>query len=119
LSIVSLVDSTSSVLEAAMSGAMQRQTALTSDLANADTAGFKPTDVDFQDQLNAALQSGASPSQVSFSASQAPNLVATGGVGVNSDQASADLSQNGLTYQDLAQVLAAHNSILEYAMEVK
>jgi len=98
---------------------MQRQTALTSDLSNADTVGFKPTDVDFQDQLASALQSGQSPSQVSFSASQAPNLVATGGTGVNTDQASADLAENGLTYQALAQVLAAHNTILEYAMGTK
>jgi flagellar basal-body rod protein FlgB len=116
---VSLVDSTSNVLEAAMSGAMQRQSALTSDLANADTVGFKPSDVDFQDQLAAAMQNGQSPSQVSFSPSNASNLVATGGVGVNTDQASADLAENGLTYQALAQMLAAHNTILEYAMGTK
>jgi len=114
--IVSLVDSTQLVIESAMSGSMQRQTALTSDLANADTTGFQPTDVDFQDQLNSAMQSGSSPSQVNYQATSAPQLEATGGTGVNTDQVSADLAENGLEYQALAQVLAAHNSILQYAM---
>lgn len=116
---MSLVDPTQLVLQSAMSGSMQRQSALTSDLANADTTGFQPTDVDFQDQLSAAMQSGADPSQVGYEATSAPQLEATGGDGVNTDQVSADLAENGLEYQALAQVLAAHNSILEYAMGTK
>jgi len=116
---VSLVDPTQLVLETAMSGSMQRQSALTSDLANADTSGFQPQDVDFQDQLNAAMQSGTNPSQVTFQATSAPNHLATGGNGVDTDQVSSELAKNGLEYQALAQVLAAHNSILEYAMGTK
>ena len=116
---MSLVDPTQLVLETAMSGSMQRQTALTSDLANADTAGFKPQDVDFQSQLTTAMQAGTPLSQVSFQASSSPSLVATGGTGVNTDQASADLAENGLEYQALSQVLAAHDTILEYAMGTK
>ena len=46
-------------------------------------------------------------------------MAATGGRGVNSDQVSADLAENGLEYQALTQVLAAHNTILEYAMGTK
>jgi len=102
-----------------MRGAMARQTALTSDLVNADTVGFQPQDVNFQDQLKAAVQSGAPLSQVSFQATTSPSLVATGGRGVNSDQVSASLAENGLQYQALAQVLGAYNNILEYAMGKK
>ncbi len=113
---MSLVDSTQAVLEAAMSGAMQRQTVLTSDLANADTAGFQPQDVDFQDQLNAALQAGTPPSQITYQSTTSPDLEATGGTGVDTDQVSAAIAENGLEYQALSQVLAANESIAQYAM---
>jgi flagellar basal body rod protein FlgB len=117
--IVSLVDPTQQVLQTAMTGAMQRQTALTGDLANADTTGFTPTDVDFQDQLNSAMQSGTPLSQVSYQTAASPSLEATGGTGVNTDEVSSDLAENGLEYQALTQVLAAHDTILEYAMGTK
>ncbi len=116
---MSPVDPTQLMLETALRGSMQRQTALTSDLANADTTGFQPQDVDFQSQLNSAIQAGTPLSQLTFQASPDPSMVATGGRGVNSDQVSADLAENGLEYQALTQVLAAHNTILEYAMGTK
>jgi len=113
---VSLVDPTSSVLAAAMGGSMQRQTVLTSDLANADTANFQPQDVDFQDQLNAAVSAGQPLSQLTFQATTSPQMAGVDGNGVNTDAVSADLAENGLEYQALAQVLSTHNSILQEAM---
>ena len=116
---MSLIDPTQSVLEAAMSGAMQRQTVLTGDLANADTPNFEPSDVDFQDQLAAAINAGDSPSQLqnlTYTSTTSSGMVSPDGNGVDSDQVSADLAENGLEYQALAEVLAAHNSILQYAM---
>lgn len=116
---VSLIDSTQLVLEAAMRGAMQRQSALTSDLVNADTPGFKPRDVDFQDQLRNAMASGQSPDSVQFGSSVDAQAVSLDGNGVNTDQVSTSLAENGLTYQALTQILSVHESILEYAMGVK
>jgi flagellar basal-body rod protein FlgB len=111
------VQSTQAVLEAALSGAMERQTALTSDLANADTPGFKPRDVDFEDQLTAAMQAGTPVGQINYQSTPSTGLEATGGVGVNTDAVSADIAQNGLEYQALSQIMAANISIARYAME--
>ena len=58
---MSLVDTTQSALEAAMSGSELRQTLLTNNLANASTPGYKPQDVNFQATLQNALSSGQSP----------------------------------------------------------
>ncbi len=116
---ISVVDPTQSVLEAAMRGAELRQTMLTSDLANADTPNFEPQDVNFQSQLASALKQGTSLSQVNFEASTQPQTTNTNGNGVDSSQTSADLAENGLLYDALAQVLSSHDQTLQYAMETQ
>jgi flagellar basal-body rod protein FlgB len=115
---ISVVDPTQSVLEAAMSGAEMRQTLLTSDLANADTPGFEPQDVNFQTQLSEAMAQGTPIGQISFQASTQPQTSNTNGNGVDSSQTSADLAQNGLLYDALAQVLSSHDQTLVSAMDV-
>ncbi|MGA2470941.1 MAG: flagellar basal body rod protein FlgB [Solirubrobacteraceae bacterium] len=120
---ISVVDPTQSVLEAAMRGAELRQTLLTSDLANADTPNFEPQDVDFQSQLASAMNAPtASPSslgQLTFQQTTQPQTTNTNGNGVDADETSADLAENGLLYDALTEVLSAHNSMLEYAMGTK
>jgi flagellar basal-body rod protein FlgB len=114
------VDPTQSVLQAAMRGAELRQTVLTNNLANADTPGYEPQDVDFQSQLSSAMSSGTSLDNLSFqTTTDASAAVGPNGNGVNADQQSANLAENGLLYDSLAEILAAHNSILEYAMGTK
>ena len=51
---MSLLDTTQLALESAMSGSMLRQTLLTNNLANADTPGYQPEDVNFQSTLQPA-----------------------------------------------------------------
>jgi flagellar basal-body rod protein FlgB len=116
---ISVTDPTQSVLEAAMRGAELQQTALTSDLANADTPDFEPSQVDFQSQLAAAMQSGAPLSQVNFAASTQPQTTNTNGNGVDSDETSADLAENGMLYDALAETLSANNQTLQYAMGIE
>ena len=50
-----LFDTTQNALEAAISGAAQRQQALAANLANANTPGYQRVDVDFHSSLSAAL----------------------------------------------------------------
>jgi flagellar basal-body rod protein FlgB len=113
---ISVSDPTQNVLEAAMRGAELQQTTLTSDLANADTADFEPSQVDFQSQLAAAMQSGTPLSQVSFDATTQPQTTNTNGNGVDTDETSADLAENGMLYDALAETLSAHDQTLQYAM---
>ena len=99
-----------------MSGSMERQTLLTNNLANADTPGYKPEDVNFQGQLAAAIQSGQPLSSLSFQPTTASQSVGADGNGVDSNQTSAEIAENSLLYQSLSEVAAAREGILKTAM---
>jgi flagellar basal-body rod protein FlgB len=110
------LDTTQLALEAAMSGSMERQTLLTNNLANADTPGYQPEDVDFQGQLQSAIQSGQSLSTLAFQPATESQAVGSDGNGVDSNQTSAEIAENSLLYQSLAEVAAAREGILKTAM---
>src|SRR5438270_9178704 len=113
-----LLDSTQLALEAAMRGSMLRQSLLTNNLANVDTPGYQPQDVNFQGTLSAAMQSGQAPAQVAFQPYTLNQTVSADGNGVNAEQQSAQLAENGLLYQTLTQVAAQRESIMENAMGI-
>jgi flagellar basal-body rod protein FlgB len=113
-----LLDTTQLSLEAAMRGSMLRQTLLTNNLANADTPGYQREDVNFQSTLNSALAAGQSPNAVSFTPQVISGAVSADGNGVNGEQDSADLAENGLLYEDLTEVAAQREQILKTAMGV-
>jgi flagellar basal-body rod protein FlgB len=115
---MALVDPTQSLLEAAMRGAWQRQTALTNNIANADTPGYRPEEVDFESTLQSAVSSGQNPEQVQFETQREPIAAGPNGEGVSLDEESAKLSENALDYQALEQVLSTRNDILKSAMGV-
>ena len=99
-----------------MRGSMLDQTYLANNLANADTPGFQAQTVNFQGELESAMQSGQSPSAVNFSASNEGGVNSADGNGVNAEQESADLAENGILYQDLTQIAATREQILKTAM---
>jgi flagellar basal-body rod protein FlgB len=115
---MSLLDTTQYALEAAMQGSMMRQQLLANNLANVDTPGFQRQDVNFQATLNTAIQSGTPLDQVAFKPFTDHQVTRADGNGVNVDQESADMAENGLLYQELTQVAAARESILKSAMGV-
>jgi flagellar basal-body rod protein FlgB len=115
---MSLVDSTQQALESAMSGAELRNTLLTQNLANVDTPGYQAQDVNFQATLQQAMQSGQSPSSVTFQPYTVPGSTGADGNGVSPEQQEADLSQNGLLYETLTQIATQRESILESAMGI-
>jgi flagellar basal-body rod protein FlgB len=113
-----LVDSTQQLLEAAMRGSWQRETALTSNIANADTPGYKRQEVNFESELQSAMNSGESLEQAQFQTEVAPEEDGPNGTSVSVDQESAKLAENGLDYQALTQVLSTRNSIVSAAIGV-
>ena len=115
---MSLLDTTQQALESAMSGSMLRQTLLTNNLANVDTPGYQPEDVNFQSTLQSALASGQSPTSVTFQPYSVQQAVGPDGNGVSPEQQDAALSSNGLLYETLTQVAAQRESILEQAMGI-
>lgn len=115
---MSLLDTTQLALESAMSGSMMRQSLLVNDLANANTPGFKPSDVNFQGTLARALGSGESPTNLTFTPYTQAQVTQANGNGVNSDLTNAEIAKNGLLYQDLTQIAATREQILKTAMNV-
>jgi flagellar basal-body rod protein FlgB len=113
---MALVDSTQQLLEAAMRGSWQRETALTNNIANADTPGYQPQEVNFESALQGAMNGERSPSEVQFQTETRPEEAGPNGTGVSVDQESAKLAENGLDYQAITQIIGARNSILRSAM---
>ena len=116
LHAMSLLDNTQLALESAMSGSMLRQTLLNNNMANANTPGYKPQDVNFQQTLGAAMAGGQAPQDVSFSPVTINQPTGPDGNGVSADQTSAEIAENGLLYQDLTQIAAARDTILKTAI---
>jgi flagellar basal-body rod protein FlgB len=113
---MSLLDNTQLALQSAMSGSMLRQQLLANNLANADTPGYQPEDVDFQQTLATAMSDGKSPTSVQYTPYTDSQVTSTDGNGVDSDVTNAEIAENGLLYQDLTQISAAREGILETAM---
>lgn len=122
-----LIDTTQLALQQAMSGASQRQTALSANLANAETPGYQRVDVDFHGALQAALGSGDTAQKRNSLQSLAFGPQADGSVGatradgssLDVDAESAKLAANALEYQADVQVAHARMDILRTAMGVK
>lgn len=111
-----LVDSTQQLLEAAMRGSWQRQTALTNNVANAETPGYQRQDVNFETALEGAMSSGAPVSELQFQTETQPTAAGPNGETVSVDQEAAKLAENGLDYQALTDVVGARNSIVRSAI---
>jgi flagellar basal-body rod protein FlgB len=115
---MSLIDTTQLALESAARGAWARQTLLTNNISNANTPGYRREDLNFQGALRAALASGESPAQVQFQPEVSSQVVGPEGNGVDVDQESAQLAENGLEYEALVQVMGTRNEIMRSAMGV-
>ncbi len=115
---MSLVDPTQQLLEAAMRGSWLRQTALTDNIANADTPNYQRQEVDFESTLQTALDAGEALPGVQFQAHAVPSETGPNGAGVSVDQESAKLAENGLDYQALTDVVGTRNSILRSAIGI-
>jgi flagellar basal-body rod protein FlgB len=113
---MALVDSTQQLLEAAMRGSWQRETALTNNVANADTPGYQPQEVNFESALQSAMSTGEPTGAVQFQTVTRAMEAGPNGTGVSVDQESAKLAENGLDYQALTEVIGARNSIMRAAM---
>jgi flagellar basal-body rod protein FlgB len=113
---MSLLDNTQLALESAMSGSMLRQSLLANNLANADTPGYQPEDVNFQQTLDQALANGQSPTSVQYTPYTDSQVTSTDGNGVDSDVTNAEIAENGLLYQDITQIASAREGIMQSAI---
>lgn len=122
---MSLFDLTQLGLERAIQGAAMRQTALSSNVANANTPGYRREDVDFHDALRAAFDQGPDgATQALENASFSPQVDSSAvmqadGNSVDVDVENANLAKNGLEYEALVTADRARMDILRSAMGVQ
>jgi len=115
---MSILDPTQITLMRAISGANLRNSVLSNNIANADTPGFQPSEVDFHATLADALEEGPeglgsltfSPEQVEMGAERAD------GNGVDSEAEAAKLAENGLELNALTQVASTRMQIMRTAI---
>lgn len=117
---MTLIDNTQIALERAISGASMRQTVLANNLANAETPGFRRSDVDFHSALTQAMDSGESANidAVQFTAQQEQQTLRADGNGVDIDTEAAAMAKNGLEYEALISVAKSRIEIFQSAMGV-
>jgi flagellar basal-body rod protein FlgB len=114
---MSLLDTTDLSLQAAIRGAGLRQTALSQNIANANTPGYQRKDVDFESSLQAAMADGANPDNLQFSVETDPSApMQPDGNSVDIDAESAKLAENGISYESLVSVEKTRLEILQSAM---
>lgn len=99
-----------------MRGAWMRQTALTNNIANAETPGYSREEVNFESALQSAVGAGQPAEGMQFQIQQQPASAGPNGGAVSIDQEAARLAENGLDYQALTQVLGARNGIMRSAI---
>ena len=122
---MSLFDATQLGLERAIQGAAMRQTALTGNVANANTPGYRRQDVDFHSALRAAFAQGTDQApralqDAGFTAqTDSSAVMQADGNGVDIDVENADIAKNGLEYESLVTAARARLDILKYAMGVQ
>jgi flagellar basal-body rod protein FlgB len=118
---MSVFDPTQIALMRAISGATLRDSVLANNIANADTPGFQPSEVDFHSALSQALSEGSAATEaVTFS----PERVEVGalradGNGVDGEAEAAKLAENGLELNALTQVASSRLQIMRTALGVQ
>jgi flagellar basal-body rod protein FlgB len=115
---VPLFDNTQLALERAISGASLRHQVLSNNLANAETPGFKRSDVDFHTTLAQAMKSGDANAieTTTFASQQEQQTLRADGNGVDIDVESANMAKNGLEFEALISIARARIQILQSAM---
>jgi flagellar basal-body rod protein FlgB len=117
---VSLFDNTQLALERAITGAALRQEVLANNLANAETPGFRRSDVDFHSTLAQAMKTGDAEviESTAFSPQTDPQVLRADGNGVDIDVESATMAKNALEYEALVSVARARIMMLKSAMGI-
>jgi flagellar basal-body rod protein FlgB len=117
---VSIFDPTQISLMRAISGATLRNTVLANNIANTDTPGFQPSEVDFHTTLSQALAEGPEATEaVSFSPEQLDvGALQADGNGVDGEAEAAKLAENGIELNALVQVANTRMQIMRTALGV-
>jgi len=115
---MNLSDTTQSLLSLAIRGAAERQTALSANLANANTPGYRRVDVDFHSVLQRAAATGAeNTTAIRFTPEvDGAAVMQLDGNTVDVDVEASRMAANGLEYETLMAVKRGRSDIIQIAL---
>lgn len=112
-------DAVSQVLASALDGVALRQRVTADNIANVDTPGFRATSVDFETQLNAAINDGefTSGAAVPVTATTTPTDTPVGANGNNVDLRKETMAamQSQFQYQILTRAVSDRMNLVKTA----
>lgn len=118
----SIFDVTTSMLAQGLDITLRRQNVLTSNIANLDTPGFQPRDVDFQAALGRAMEAARSGDKAALGADQVALIErpdrtpGIDGNAVDLDVQMSRISHNSMFYGSLTQSVSRKFAMLRYAI---
>jgi flagellar basal-body rod protein FlgB len=115
VSVVAMIDSTSSALYAALNGLAARQRVIANNVANIETPGYIAGKVSFEDSLRAAIASDDA-SATSVSTTRSADPVNENGNNVSLDREVVSLTETDLRYQLMVQALNQKFGLLRAAI---
>jgi flagellar basal-body rod protein FlgB len=107
-----MLDPVGTSLEKYMDVLSARQKVITSNIANADTPGYKTRDLDFQSEFENALR-GGEPRPVEVTGLRTQN----DGNNVNLDRESRMLAENALRFSAASQLMRSRFRVLKEAIQ--
>ena len=110
-----MIDSTGSVIYAALNGLAARQRVIANNVANVETPGFIAGRVSFEDSLRAAI-AGGDAGETSVAMRRSADPVNVNGNNVSLDNEVVSLTRTDLTYQLMIQALNHKFGLLRTAI---
>ncbi len=131
---IGVFDRTIGVLENALDLRMQKQQGIASNIANADTPGYAPVRIEFEERMRSALKSGdlqvaathpqhipigpAGADGVRAKVFREPDATGIGdGNGVSVDQEMVDMAENQILYEAASQIISKKLGLLKYVAQ--
>jgi len=122
-----LFDKAVNVMHKALNISSERNRTITSNIANVDTIGFKPKDLDFKETLLQALEAPSEKSLITTNArhfesgagtvfSDAPVYRERSVAAVDIDQEMTNLAENNLQYRTNSEMLMRKISLIKYSI---
>jgi flagellar basal-body rod protein FlgB len=111
-----MIDSTGSVIYAALNGLAARQRVIANNVANVETPGFIAGRVSFEDSLRSAIANGDEASTISVSTRSSTDPVNVNGNNVSLDTEVVGLTQTDLAYQLMIQAVNQKFGLLRTAI---
>lgn len=106
-----MLDPTGNSLERYMNLLSTRQKVIASNIANADTPGYKTRDIDFQSEFHSALNGPANPMEVSGL------KINNDGNNVNLDREAQLLAENAMRFNIATQLMKGQFNQMKMAIE--